>query len=313
MISGSGKGSSPSPVPAAAPAPPPRSREAPPLAARAAPLAARAVCPVPTPGRVRLCPADPPHQLAQFRHGQPGAGRQHHAVPGPPDGHAAVTADLDLVGPQVDHRRGVLVHAEHRGPGRQLALHPGQAPFAEVAVAGVVGAALGVVVVRDQRHRKAEQAEQVQAAEPVRVGAGLVDLVHRQRGAAEVAAAAEAITVRPSTGRDPVPQSLADAGLASHRASAYVGLPGPLNTQPAVRSGRQAGGGWPARDPAGAGALAGGSSSGNARPSARRSRRSTPGPGRDVRAVLLERVRGLQEQRRRRAGRPYRRPGPGAR
>ena len=80
-------------------------------------------------------------------------------MPGPPDGHAAPAADLDVAGPQVDQHRGVLVHAEHGGVGGKVSLHRGQPAFAEVAVPGVVAAAFGVVVVGDERDGEAERAE----------------------------------------------------------------------------------------------------------------------------------------------------------
>src|SRR6185437_13242411 len=107
-------------------------------------------------------------------------GGQDDAVPGPPDGHPAPAADLDVAGPQVDQHGGVLVHAEDGGIGGQVAFHHGQPAFAEVAVPGVVAAAFGVVVVRDQRDGQAERAEQVETVQPARRTARLVDLVDRQ-------------------------------------------------------------------------------------------------------------------------------------
>ncbi|MFD2353106.1 hypothetical protein ACFSTC_33195 [Nonomuraea ferruginea] len=79
--------------------------------------------------------------------GEPGAGArgQHGDRAGQPDRDAAAARHLDGLRLQVDDERGVLVDAEHGGARRQLALHPRQPPLPQVAVAGVVGAALGVV------------------------------------------------------------------------------------------------------------------------------------------------------------------------
>ncbi len=121
MISGNGMASRSLSIPSPPPArsPPPRASPDPP-AGSAVSAAARG-------------PPDAADEVAQFRHGQPGVGRQDDAVSGPADGQAAAAADLDVLGPQVDQHRGVLVHAEHRGVGRKLALHDGQPPLAEVA------------------------------------------------------------------------------------------------------------------------------------------------------------------------------------
>jgi len=62
----------------------------------------------------------------------------------------------------------LLVHAEHGGVGGKVSLHRGQSAFAEVAVPGVVAAAFGVVVVRDERDGQSERAEQVEPVQPAR-------------------------------------------------------------------------------------------------------------------------------------------------
>ena len=61
-------------------------------------------------------------------------------------------------------------------------LEPG---LPEVAEAGVVGTALGVVIVRDDRYCEVKKAvQEVEPGDPVRCGADLVDLVHRKRPSA---------------------------------------------------------------------------------------------------------------------------------
>jgi len=72
----------------------------------------------------------------------------------------------------------VLVNPEHPDGVGQVGLHHRQPSLAEVAIAGVVRAALGVVEVRDQDPVYAGQLpDQVQRLDPVRVLADLVDLV----------------------------------------------------------------------------------------------------------------------------------------
>ena len=127
-------------------------------------------------------------------------------MPGPPDGHPAPAADLDVAGPQVDQHGGVLVHAEHGGIGGQAAFHHGQPAFAEVAVPGVVAAAFGVVVVRDERDGEAERAEQVEPVQPARRAARLVDLVDRQGEPSRGGGGRRGQHGQPVAGQHPVPQ-----------------------------------------------------------------------------------------------------------
>jgi hypothetical protein len=79
----------------------------------------------------------------------------------------------------------VLVDTEDEDALAQLALHAGKAALAQVAVAGVVGAPLGVVEVGDDRGVEARLGQQIQAREPVGVLAHLVDLIDRHRGRAQ--------------------------------------------------------------------------------------------------------------------------------
>ena len=151
-------------------------------------------------------PADPLDQLAQLRQGQGSSRGQDQAVAGPPDGQAAPAADLDVARAQVDQRCGVLVHAQHGGVLAELALHPGQPAFAEVAVPGVVAAALGVVVVGDDRDGEAERAEQVEPGRPVGRAACLIYLVDRQREPARGGGGRRGQHGQPVAGQDPVPQ-----------------------------------------------------------------------------------------------------------
>ena len=103
-----------------------------------------------------------------------------------------------VAGVEVEDASGVLVDAEHPAVVGHLRLQGGQAPLAQVAEPGVVGAALGVVVVGDDRHVGTEHTEQVEPVGPHRVGADLVDLVHRARcSGPSVRAAALANTTHP--------------------------------------------------------------------------------------------------------------------
>ena len=77
------------------------------------------------------------------------------------------------------------IDAQHEVTRRQLLLQQSQAALAEVAEAGVVRAALGVVVVGDDRGVQAQVGQQVQAGQPGRVRADLVDLVDRDGVGAE--------------------------------------------------------------------------------------------------------------------------------
>ena len=89
----------------------------------------------------------------------------------------ALADDLGGVGIEIHHDTGVLVDAEYETSVRQRWLEHGQAPLAQVAEPGVVVAALGVVVVWDHRNVEANLCEHVEAVQPVRVDADLVDLV----------------------------------------------------------------------------------------------------------------------------------------
>ena len=66
-----------------------------------------------------------------------------------PDGDPAEAGDRGRPGLEVQHERRVAVDAEDEGAVGQGRLQHPQAPLAHVAEAGVVGAALGVVVVGD--------------------------------------------------------------------------------------------------------------------------------------------------------------------
>ena len=81
---------------------------------------------------------------------------------------------------QVEDAGGVLVHPQDEDVVGQLGLEGGQAPLAHVAEPGVVVAALGVVEVRHDHRPQAHLGHQVEAVQPVRPVAHLVDLVHRQ-------------------------------------------------------------------------------------------------------------------------------------
>ena len=97
---------------------------------------------------------------------------------GGPDRHDAVPGDGGCPGVEVEAHSRVLVDPEHEGPRRQLALHGRQALLPQVAVPRVVGAAFGVVVVRDDDDRQAHGGQQVETLDPARIFADLVDLVH---------------------------------------------------------------------------------------------------------------------------------------
>ncbi len=80
----------------------------------------------------------------------------------------------------------MAVHAEDEDVIGQFALHRAQTALADVAEPRVVRATLVVVVVRDDRRPQARRRpEQVEAVEPSRVLAHLVDLVDRDRMDAE--------------------------------------------------------------------------------------------------------------------------------
>src|SRR5438445_767913 len=81
---------------------------------------------------------------------------------------------------RIDRRPSEVEIRGRGGVGAKLALHHGQPAFAEVAVPGVVTAAFGVDVVRDERDGEAERAEHVEPVQPAWRAARLVDLVDRQ-------------------------------------------------------------------------------------------------------------------------------------
>ena len=96
--------------------------------------------------------------------------------------HGAVAADLSDSGFDVDDHRRVLVDAEYADVGRKESLELQELCLAHVAEARVVPAALAVVVVGDDGGVQPGQgAEQVQAREPPRLLADLVDLVDGER------------------------------------------------------------------------------------------------------------------------------------
>src|SRR6202035_2847630 len=64
-----------------------------------------------------------------------------------PDGDRAAPDHGGVAGIEVDTQRGVFVHSQHERAVGKLAFEPRQALLAQVAEAGVVGAAFGVVVV----------------------------------------------------------------------------------------------------------------------------------------------------------------------
>ena len=74
---------------------------------------------------------------------------------------------------------GVLVDAEDAGVVGELTFQLDESLFAQVAEAGVVVAAFGVVVVGDDRAADAGEGEDVETRQPVRRRADLVDLVDR--------------------------------------------------------------------------------------------------------------------------------------
>ena len=69
-------------------------------------------------------------------------------------------------GVEVDAQRGVLVDPEDEGAFGELALEKGEALFTQIAEPGVVGSALGVVVVGDDRHPEPDAGEQIEPLLP---------------------------------------------------------------------------------------------------------------------------------------------------
>ena len=78
--------------------------------------------------------------------------------------------------------------------------------IAEVAVPGVVAAALGVVVVGDERDVQAERPEQVEPGQPARRAARLVDLVNRHGELSRGSGGRRGQHGHPVAGQDAVPQ-----------------------------------------------------------------------------------------------------------
>ena len=109
------------------------------------------------------------------------------------DGDGAQASDGGGVGVEIEDAGGVLVDAQDEDVGRELLFHLEEAALAEVRVAGVVGAALGVVVMGDDGGPEAGVGDEVEAVEPVRLLPDLVDLVdgdgvgaeHESSGAGE--------------------------------------------------------------------------------------------------------------------------------
>ncbi len=124
-------------------------------------------------------------------------------------------------------------------PVGQLRFHAGQPLLAEVAEAGVVVAALGVVVVRDHHRRQAaDRSTRFEPRHPVRIDAGLVDLVHRHGVRAERQRGGAGQHDHAVRGRA---RRRAAVGTAVSRQcrSAYVGEPGPAKIHPAARRAAQ--------------------------------------------------------------------------
>ena len=143
---------------------------------------------------------------------------------------AAPAQDRRLVSVEVDQERGVLVDPEHEGVGRELLLQLLEPLEAEVAEPRVVVAALGVVEVGDDGHGQPEAGQQVEALQPERVRAHLVDLVHGHGGDAECQGG--------RAGR-PAPCSVSFRasirhGRPRHWRRANDGLPGPVKSQSAA-------------------------------------------------------------------------------
>ena len=114
-----------------------------------------------------------------------------------------------------------------------------QPPLAEVAEPGVVGAALGVVEVRDDRGpQPGGPAEHVEPVEPARLLADLVDLVDRHRHAARGSGPPRRRTPPrpPRRRRQPGVQRSRHRRARPSCRRAYDGLPGPANTQRAASS-----------------------------------------------------------------------------
>ena len=150
--------------------------------------------------------------------------------------HAAAD-DRRRVGVEVDDQPGVLVDAEHERAVGQLALEPFEPGQTEVAEAGVVVAALGVVEVGDDGDRQPDRGQQVEAVEPEGVRADLVDLVdgHRRDAQRERGRAGEHQRAAGSA-RLQEAASTSGTGVPAHWRSANDGLPGPVNSQSAVRT-----------------------------------------------------------------------------
>ena len=72
----------------------------------------------------------------------------------------------------------MLRHAQDGDAAGKLLLELLQPPLAHVAVAGVVGSAFGIVVVRDHHEVEAKGCQQVETVEPMGGLANLIYLVH---------------------------------------------------------------------------------------------------------------------------------------
>ena len=93
-------------------------------------------------------------------------------------GDRALADDVGGVGVEIHHHTGVLIDTQDETSVRQFGLEHGEAPLTEIAEARVVVAALGVVVMRDDRNVQADLRQHVEPVQPVRVESDLVDLVH---------------------------------------------------------------------------------------------------------------------------------------
>ena len=103
-------------------------------------------------------------------------------LPVHPQRDSAVTGHLSRSSVDVNDESGVLVDTEHPGAVGEHGLHRDQSSLAEIAEAGVVMAALGVVVVRDHRGVDADRREEVEPVGPERLMSALVDLVDGDGG-----------------------------------------------------------------------------------------------------------------------------------
>ncbi len=155
----------------------------------------------------RLARADHRPQLCQRYHDRC---RQHGRDARAPDRETSSAADLSRFSGQVENDGGVLIDAENGRARRQVCLHGRKPPLAQVAEPGVMRAAFGIVIMRDHRDRQADGSEQVQAIQPVRVGASLVDLIDGHRRQASSGGCGRRQHGDSGPAGHAVPQSVAD-------------------------------------------------------------------------------------------------------